>query len=204
VAAAFLRDPYPREADGFRYSNLTPRATICRDITSWSLVMQPGAGRLWISDTEIPAAQGRFFAFDLPGWRRLPDRDLAPTGYQAARRCAEHYLAGDQVAARAELTRALALDGAAAPLLLMQAVLYALAGEEKAAGEILEQGKVRWAGTPAGALARAWQVGENMETGIVGDEGFPFPSAIRPLLHLRPGGSWEERAVPLTSRSRGG
>jgi hypothetical protein len=81
LAAAFLRDPYPREGEGFVHPAPAPRATICRDITSWSLVMEPGKGRLWISDAEIPGCQGRFFAFNLSGSAaRLPELDLATTG----------------------------------------------------------------------------------------------------------------------------
>jgi hypothetical protein len=195
VAAAFLRDPYPREAAGFRYPNPAPRTTICRDITSWSLVMQPGTGHLWISDTEMPTPQGRFFAFDLPGWQRLPDQDLLPNGYQASLRCAQQFLDGDWPRARAAMAEAHAKDGTTAPLLLMQAVLHGLAGDEEAAQEVLEQVKARYDGTPAGALACAWQDAE--------DAGpmppIPFPSAIRALVHLLPAGTWAERAIPARS-----
>jgi hypothetical protein len=195
MAVAFLRDPYPREAEGFRYPNSAPRTTICRDITSWSLVMQPGTGRLWISDTEMPAAHSRFFAFHLPGWQRLPEQDLPPTGYQAALRCAQRFLAGDGQGARAALAEALAADGATASLLLMQGVLHGLAGEEEAAQGILQQVKARWDGTPASALAGAWQDGEDTRP----EQPIPFPSAIRALVHLEPAGTWQERAIPAKS-----
>ncbi len=203
LAVSFLRDPYPREAKGFVHPNPAPRTTICRDITSWSVVMEPGKGRLWISDTELPGCQGRFTAFDLPAWRQLPDLDLAATGYRAALRCAEHFLAGDRATARAALAEALALDGASAsgnlgsaPLLLMHAVLHGLDGEEGQAAESLRQVLARWGNSPAGALAKAW-----LEHGQEAPS-IPFPSAIRALLHLRPGHPWEERAVPVPRAAR--
>jgi hypothetical protein len=202
TAAAFLRDPYPREAEGFVYPSLASRATICRDITSWSLVMEPEKGRLWISDTEIPGCQGRFYAFDLAGWQRLPDQDLPPTGYRDALRCGEQFLAGDRGAARLSLDEALALDGQTAPLLLMQAVLDGLGGEEASAADRLREVQARWGGSPVGALARAWLEG-------AGGPGprplpnvrIPFPSAIRPLLYFRAADSWLERAEPVTAQS---
>jgi hypothetical protein len=190
TAAAMLRDPYPREAEGFVHPNPSPRTTICRDITSWSLVMQPSAGHLWISEPEIPGCQGRFFAFDLAAWQRLPDRDLAPTGYRAALHCAERFVAGDRAGARVALEEALALDGPTAPLLLMQAVLQGLGGEEGAAIGTVQQVLACWEGTPADALARAWLDGASSPP-------IPFPSAIRTLLRLRPGEIWAERAVPV-------
>jgi hypothetical protein len=192
TAAALLRDPYPREAEGFVHLNPSPRTTICRDITSWSLVMQPGAGHLWISEPEIPGCQGRFFAFDLAAWQRLPDRELAPTGYRAALHCAERFVAGDRAGARSALEEALSLDGPTAPLLLMQAVLQGLDGEEEAATGTVQQVLGRWEGTPAGALARAWLAGASSSP-------IPFPSAIRTLLRLRPGETWTERAVPVAA-----
>jgi len=192
VVATFLRDPYPREAEGFRYPNEARRTTICRDITSWSLVMQPGAGRLWISDTEMPAPQGRFFAFDLSGRQRLPDQDLLPSGYQAALRSAQRFLDGDWPSACAALAEAMAMDGTTAPLLLMQAVLHGLCGEEEAARDVLRQVKARWDRTPAGALACAWQDGAD----ALPMPPIPFPSAIRALVYLLPAGTWQERAIP--------
>jgi hypothetical protein len=202
TAAAFLRDPYPREAEGFVYPSLASRATICRDITSWSLVMEPEKGRLWISDTEIPGCQGRFYAFDLAGWQRLPDQDLPPTGYQHALRCGEQFLAGDRGGARLSLDEALALDGETAPLLLMQAVLDGLEGEEAAAADHLREVQARWGGLPVGALARVWLEGEDrLGQRPLPNERIPFPSAIRPLLHFRPADTWFERATPGTAQS---
>jgi hypothetical protein len=202
TAAAFLRDPYPREAEGFVYPNLASRATICRDITSWSLVMEPERGRLWISDTELPGCQGRFYAFDLAAWQRLPDQDLPPTGYQQALRCGEQFLTRDCKAARQALEQALALDGQTAPLLLMQALLDGLEGEGAAAAGCLREVQARWGGSAAGALARAWLEGEGGPgPGPLPDVRIPFPSAIRPLLHFRPAGTWLERAAPVTAQS---
>jgi hypothetical protein len=192
MAAAFLRDPYPREAGGFVHPNPAARATICREYTSWSLLMEPASGRLWISDTDVPAPQGRFYAFDLPAWQRLPEHDLAPTGYQAAQRCALRFLSGDHPAARAALQEAISLDGSSAPLLLMRAVLHGLAGEQEQAAMALDEVAARWPGTPAGALARVWLDGD---PGSLSGPAIPFPSAIRPLIRLQPAATWAERAA---------
>jgi hypothetical protein len=164
--------------------------------------MEPEKRRLWISDTKIPGCQGGFYAFDLLGWRRLPDQDLPPTGYQRALRCGEQFLAGDWGAARQSLEGALAIDGETAPLLLMQAVLDALEGEGAAAAEHLREVQARWGGLPAGALAQAWLEGEGgLGQRPLSDVKIPFPSAIRPLLHLRPADTWQERAVPVPAHS---
>jgi hypothetical protein len=228
---AFLRDPYPREAEGFVHPNPAPRATICRDLTSWSLLMEPGKGRVWVSDTEVPGCQGRFFAFDLPGWKRLPELDLPATGYRAALSCAEHLLRGDRTLARAALAEAQALDGATAPLLLTQALLHGLAGEQEQAAESLKEVQRRWKASPAGRLAALWlqgQVGDEMSSWVprgmkttrlvqsrrldrsselvVEGSGplLPFPSTIRPLLYLKPGLTWEERMAPGPARDAAG
>jgi hypothetical protein len=204
TAAAFLRDPYPREAEGFVYPSPASRATICRDITSWSLVMEPEKGRLWISDTEIPGCQEGFYAFDLAGWQRLPDQDLPPTGYRSALRCGEQFLAGDRRTARLGLEEALALDGKTAPLLLMQAVLDGLEGEEALAAERLREVQARWGGSPVGALAQAWLEGDGgLGQNPLPNVKIPFPSAIRPLLHFGPADTWQERAVPVPAQSAG-
>jgi hypothetical protein len=192
AAAAALRDPYPREAGGFLHPNPAARATICRDLTSWSLVMEPGKRRVWASDTVLPGCQGAYFAFDLGTRQRLPDLDLAPTGYQAALRAAQRLLAGDLSGAQAELDAASVLDGPSAPLLLMRAVLLGLAGDGIGAQADLQQVQSRWPGTTAAALARSWQEGEP-DASL---PPIPFPSAIRPLIHLRPAAAWEQRAVP--------
>jgi Acyl-coenzyme A:6-aminopenicillanic acid acyl-transferase len=189
-SAAFLRDPYPREAQGFLHPNPAARATICRNMTSWSLVMQPGNGRFWVSDTQLPGCQGRFYAFDLGNWARLPDLDLRATGFHAALGAAQRFLVGDLAGAQSALAEALSADGPSAPLLLMQAVLKGLTGDEEFIAGALEQVQARWAGTPAAALARAWL--ENQ----AGDAPWlPFPSAIQPLLELRPAQGWPDRAV---------
>jgi hypothetical protein len=202
-AAAILRDPYPREAKGYAWPVAAPRSTICRDISSWSLVMEPGRGRLWASDVRLPGPQGRFYAFDLPARQRLPELDLAPSGYYAAQRAAESFLEGDGVAARVALDEALALDGETAPLLLMRAVLDGMAGEEQKAFQVTRQVAERWDESPPGALARAWlgstldRASEASETSGVltsAPPRIPFPSAIGPAFHLRPGDSWQARA----------
>jgi hypothetical protein len=197
VAAGFLRDPYPREATGYLHPNPVPRATICRDITSWSLVMEPGVGHLWVSDTELPGAQCRFFAFDLSGRERRPDLDLEATGYQAALRCARRFLEGDWVAAWRTLGEARALDGETAPLLMMRAVLHGLAGEDIRATQTVQQVVDRWGKTAVGTVAHAWLEGTSQDALAP----VPFPSAIQPLVHLRPAGKWEQRAVAAPGRA---
>jgi hypothetical protein len=155
--------------------------------------MEPGKGRLWISDTEIPGCQGRFFAFNLAGAAgRLPELDLAATGYRAALRSAERFLAGDRTGTRAALAEAMAADGPTPPLLLMQGILHGLEGEAGEAEGVLQQVAARWGQTPADEMARAWIEGRDGE-GLV---PIPFPSAIQPLLHFRPAPMWEGRAVP--------
>jgi hypothetical protein len=195
AAASFLRDPYPREAVGFVHPNPAPRATICRDITSFSMIMEPEKKRIWVSDTIIPACQGSFYAFDFAGWKRLPELDLPPTGYSDALRCAELYAAGDTASARSFLDSALARDGASAPLLLMSAVLDGLKGgaAEKALREVV----TRWGDSAAGRLAERWI------SGGAGGEPTPiaFPSAIKPVVWLKDGPGWSERAVPSQART---
>jgi hypothetical protein len=200
ASASFLRDPYPREAQGFLHPNPAARATICRNMTSWSLVMQPGHGRFWVSDTQLPGCQGHFYAFDLRGWIRLPDFDLAASGFHAALCAAQRFRTGDLPGAESALAEALSADGPSAPLLLMQAVLKGLAGDEEPAAGTLRLVEARWAGTPAAALARAWL--ENREASrpqgadrAGGVPSLPFPSAIEPLVELRPADDWLGRAV---------
>jgi len=189
AAASMLRDPYPREAHGFVHPNPAARATICRDITSFSMIMEPGKKRLWVSDTLIPGCQGRFYAFDFAGWQRLPELDLNESGYRDALACAESFIAGDAAGALASLERAIVTDGETAPLLLMRALLEGLAGNTERADLSLQEVASRWEGTPHGALAKSW-LGSGTETGIA---PIPFPSAIKPLLCLRPGSAWSGR-----------
>jgi hypothetical protein len=190
TAAAFLRDPYPREAQGYLHPNPAARATICRSLTSWSLVMQPGQGRFWVSDTQVPGCQGRLYAFDLRNWTRLPELDLPASGFHAALGAAQRFRAGDLPGAESALAEALSTDGPSAPLLLMQAVLQGLAGNDEAVDGTLRQVQARWPGTPAADLARAW-----MEKRAVGVPSLPFPSAIQPLVQLRPAEDWPGRAA---------
>lgn len=204
AAASFLRDPYPRESQGYLFPNQAPRATICRDITSWSLVMEPGKGRFWVSDTRIPAAQAKFFAFDLASSQRLPELDMEPSGYDEALQAADHYLQGDLAGASEHLDAAFALDGPSAPLTLMRALLLGLQAQEEVAGAVLREVMVSWPATFAASLAASW-LGAAETTPLLQPPAssslsgrLPLPSALRPLLYLRPGASWEERAVPST------
>jgi len=167
-------------------------------VTSWSLVMQPGHGRFWVSDTQLPGCQGRFYAFDLRNWIRLPDLDLPASGFHAALGAAQRFLAGDLADADSALAEALSVDGPSAPLFLMQAVLKGLAGDEEPAAGILEQVQARWAETPAAALAQAWL--ENQAGSV---PWLPFPSAIEPSVELRPAEDWPGRAVAHNPSSPG-
>lgn len=190
LAASYLRDPYPREKEGFLHPAQLSRATICRDITSFSLVMEPGTGRLWVSDTTLPGCQGRFYAFALPGGGRQPEQDIAPTGYDAALRAAACHAKGDRAGTSAALKEAAVRDGASAPLALMSAVVQGLEGRETQAMALLRQVITDFAGTPAEKLARAWLRADGDEDAL----SIPFPSAIRPVISLQPGANWEERA----------
>jgi hypothetical protein len=189
AAVNFLRDPYPREKQGFLHPHIAPRATICRDITSFSMVMQPGKGRLWVADTQIPSPQNAFYAFDLNGWQRLPELDLPGNGYQHALACAVYFLKGELSAAQAELEQAAQIDGESAILTLMQAVLNGRSGDEQKARQVLERVKSRWGETPIGKLAADW-----LGSTVMGDDpAIPFPSAIKPLFFLKMGNKWAER-----------
>lgn len=193
TAAAFLRDPYPRERSGYLHPLTLPRTTICRDITSWSLIMDPGAGRFWASDTRLPAAQGQFLAFDLRERSRLDSLDIPGTGYHAATQSAIRFLNGDHAGCLVALDQALGIDGASAPLLLVRALINGLEGDESQAVAGLDEVESKWPSTPASALAVAWKAGSQSAPVAA----IPFPSAIRPLLHLVPAGQWKARAVPV-------
>jgi len=192
TAVDMLRDPYPREQAGYLHPAPAPRATVCRDITSWSLVMQPGDGRIWVSDTVVPGCQGRFYAFSLANRERLPELDIPPSGYQAGVLAAQRFLAGDREGAEAALRAAESNDGPSAPLCLLGSVLLGVAGRENEAIERAAAGQESWPGTPAGRLARAWLGGDASD----GTEPIPFPSAIRPLLYLKSGATWPDRVGP--------
>jgi hypothetical protein len=92
----------------------------------------------------------------------------------------------------------MALDGTTAPLLLMQAVLNGLSGLDERVNQDLHQVQARWGATPAGRLAKSWQGERHRPTSraVHDSEVLPFPSAIRPVLCLRPAESWDERAQP--------
>ncbi len=189
AAANFLRDPYPREGRGFVHPNISPRATICRDVTSFSMIMETGKKRIWVSDTQVPGCQGTFYAFDLAEQKRLPDLDIPATGYREALRCAELFKAGDIKNSRLSLEQSVRLDGETAPLLLMRAVLDACGGNEESAGRSLASVVSRWGETAHGKLAESWlNLRRRGEITPV-----PFPSAIRPVLLLRAGAEWSER-----------
>lgn len=161
-AIEILRDPYPRERYGYTQPPERLR-TICRPITSFSLVMQPSAGRMWLADTRVPAPQGRYVGFDLRGMAQLPGPTIPPSGMAAAMRGYRHYASGWHAEALAALEQALALDGESVPLRLMLARVYrALRQPDRAAEQL--------------ALARA--------AGVRPGQRLPFPSAIDPLIYL--------------------
>ena len=161
-AVAILRDPYPRE----RYGYIQPPErlrTICRPITSFSMVMQPASGRMWLAEPRVPASQGRFLGFGLESMAALAEPPVPASGMAAAARAYRHYAGGWHAEALAALEQALALDGASAPLHLMLAQVYrALRQPERAAEQA--------------ALARA--------AGARPGQRMPFPSAIDPLAYL--------------------
>ena len=191
AAASFLRDPYPREAEGFLHPNISPRATICRDITSFSMIMKAREKRVWVSDIQVPGCQGNFYAFDFAGQRRLPELDIPATGYHHALKCAELFQSGDYVKSRLFLDQAIAVDGETLPLLLMRAALEAMGGNEEAARGTLAGVVARWGETIPGKLAECWlNPGRKDEVAAV-----PFPSAIKPLLWFKAGEQWSERVV---------
>jgi len=158
-------------------------------MTSFSVVMEPGKGRLWVSEPTIPSAQGRFFAFDLQSWAHLAELDIAASGYLHALRCAETFVDGDYQTAREALMAARAADGETAPLLLMLAVLEAITGDTKKAEEILERVRQNWSENVFGKMANSWLTLKEWED----IAAIPFPSAIKPLFFFKPGFSWESR-----------
>ncbi|MGE5221418.1 MAG: C45 family autoproteolytic acyltransferase/hydrolase [Omnitrophica WOR_2 bacterium] len=167
-AVDILRDPYPREKCGYIYPPARPR-TICRPVTSFSLVMQPGSGRFWVGDTRIPAPLGRYLGFDLSTESPLAEAPFPATGFHAARQACEHFSAGRYAEAMDELAKTRSLDGPGVPLELMLARVCAAMGQEENARVHREQARelARSGANPPQAGARV-----------------PFPSAIQPLIYL--------------------
>ncbi len=132
---ASFATPIPREAAGFVHPNPAPRATICRDITSFSMVMETDRKLLWVSDNEIPACQGTFYAFDFAARTRLPALDIPGTGFSDALQAARSFISGDTDSARASLKKAFEHDGETAPLLLMRALVEGVSLNEEYATE---------------------------------------------------------------------
>jgi hypothetical protein len=182
LALDFLRDPYPREAEGEIYCHDEYRTTICRRWTGFSLVMQPGRGLVWGSDGKLPAPQGRFFAFDQCNWQRRPELDVPSTGFRPGLECAIAYMVGDLDQAWEALMDALAADGETAPLVMMRAALLRARGDASHAQADLERVIQRWGETDIGAVARAWIANQDADVPAV-----PFPSAIAPLVALYDG-----------------
>lgn len=197
LAAQMLRDPYPREAEGYLYPNPAPRATISRNITSFSMIMDPSRGILWTSDVTLPGCQGAFYAVELAGKKRLPELDITPSGFHHALRCADSYLKGNEGRALDELERALRTDGETVPLLLMHALLSGLFGDETAAEGDCRKIIARWRESPYGRLAANWLAREQSIEAI----SVPFPSAINPYLLLKSGASWSKRVQKNTADS---
>ncbi len=197
AAAAMLRDPWPREAEGYFHRNPAPRATITRNVTSFSMIMEPGKKRLWVSDAVIPGCHGRFFAFDLGLMKRLPDLDLGPSGFQEALRCADCFLKNDREPSRVWLDRAIGIVGETAPLLLMRALLGGLSGDETGARHDAERVAATWKDSPHARLAASWMGSALPDAKIA----IPFPGATNPYLLLVHGADWKGRAVINTSES---
>jgi tetratricopeptide (TPR) repeat protein len=161
-AVELLRDPYPRERCGYRQPPERTR-TICRPMTAFSLVMQPGLQQFWVGDLRIPAPLGRYIGFDLASEAPLPGATVPPSGFQHAAEGYRHFAAGRHQEAARALERALELDGESAPLHLMLAQVYRALGQAEAAQA--EEQRAQAAGALAG-------------------ERIPFPSAIQPLTYL--------------------
>jgi hypothetical protein len=163
-AVEILRDPYPREKVGYIYPPNRQR-TICRPVTSFSLVMQPRTGRIWVGDPRIPAPQGRYLGFDLNTEALVSEPPIPPTGYQHAEQSQEHFSAGRYSEALQSLEKAILLDGDSVPIRLMLAQVQRAMGQEDAAPNDLDQ-------------AHALDAPHNRRV--------PFPSAIKPLTYLTP------------------
>jgi hypothetical protein len=72
-----------------------------------------------------------------------------------------------------------------------------LAGEEARATQVVQQVIDRWDNSAVGTLAHAWLGGAAQQALAP----VPFPSAIQPLVHLRPAPGWEQRAVAAPVRA---
>jgi tetratricopeptide (TPR) repeat protein len=166
-AIEILRDPYPREKCGYVYPSARPR-TICRPVTSFSLVMQPKAQRLWVGDPRIPAPLGRYLGFDLRTEMPIAEPPIPSTGFHQAMQSYEHFTAGRYTEALLALEEALIVDGESVPLRLMMAQVYRALGQADAARAQTEQ--ARAVDAPHGEARSAARI--------------PFPSAIKPLTYL--------------------
>jgi hypothetical protein len=197
AAAAMLRDPWPREAQGFFHRNPAPRATITRNVTSFSMIMEPGKKRLWVSDGVIPGCHGSFYAFDLGLMKRLPALDIGPSGFHEALRCADFFLKNDRKSSRAWLDKAIGIAGETAPLMLMRALIKGLSGDETGARRDAEHVALAWKNSQHARLAASWMGDEAPDEKIA----IPFPGATNPYLLLVPRASWNERAVINTGES---
>jgi hypothetical protein len=161
-AVEILRDPYPREKHGYVYPPARPR-TICRPVTSFSLVMQPKAQRTWVGDPRVPAPLGRYLCFDVRTESPIAESPVPPTGFHQSALGYEHFVAGRYMEALLALEEALTLDGESVPLRLMLAQVHSALGQGDAARAQVKQAQV--AGGRPGAR-------------------IPFPSAITPLTYL--------------------
>ncbi len=161
-AIEILRDPYPREKSGYCYPSNRLR-TICRPVTSFSLVMQPKLQRIWVGDPRIPAPLGRYLGFDLRTEEPLSEGLVLATGFHHSVQAYRLMEAGSYEAALKALHAALAQDGESAPLHLMLAQIHRASGHEATAASEIDR-----------AHALGAQAGERI----------PFPSAIQPLTYL--------------------
>jgi hypothetical protein len=189
LALDFLRDPYPREAEGELYNPTDVyRTAICRAMTGFSLVMQPGLGFIWSSDGKLPAPHGHFFAFDQRSWRRRPDLDFSATGFRPGHSCAWAYKLGEMDEAWLALEEALAADGETAPLLLMRSLLWHARGDDAQAQADAERVVERWGDTDVSAVAQAWVASQDADVPAI-----PFPGATSAVLHFRAAAEVSER-----------
>ncbi|HPO14179.1 MAG TPA: C45 family autoproteolytic acyltransferase/hydrolase [Candidatus Hydrogenedentes bacterium] len=179
VAAKIVRDPYPREADGYLHPPGGRRTTICRATTNFTFIMQAGKGLIWASDGKFPAPQGDFLAFDLKARARRPELDIKAAGYRDALGSARAFLENDLPSAEKALNAAIEKDGETAPLLMMRAVLAMRNSDAASAEKVIASISDRWPETVFARMAGAWSEKKHAEMPAI-----PFPSAIAPLLYF--------------------
>ncbi len=114
-----------------------------------------------------------------------PTSTCPASGFHAALGAAQRFRAGDLPGAESALAEALSADGPSAPLLLMQAVLKGLAGDEEQAAGTLRAG--------TGPLGRDTRRGPR--PGLAGERG---RAMCRRCLSRAPSSPWSSSARQRT------